>query len=380
MSPANLPPAQLIEEPQALQDLAHLLSNASQVAVDTESNSLYAYREQVCLIQFSIPEGDYLVDPLGGLDLEPLAPVFANPQIEKIFHAAEYDVICLRRDFHFSFANLFDTMLAARILGRGELGLGSLLQVEFGVQLDKRHQRADWGKRPLPQDMISYARLDTHYLLELRERLYTPLVKTERWALAAEDFQRLCALNGNGRSGSDDPMEGCFRISGVQELSPEQLAVLVELCRYRDRLARQRDMPLFKVFSDRSLLELAQMLPSAPHELRRVHGISPRLVDRYGSALIQAVRKGLSNPPVRLPRQPRPDDAYLHRLDALRQWRKVTGLKLSMASDVVLPRDLMYAVAERNPRLPQELAEVLQDSPYRLERFGAQILKTIGRR
>jgi ribonuclease D len=139
------------------------------VAVDTESNSLFAYREQVCLVQFSTTQADFLVDPLALADLTPLAPLFADPKIEKVFHAAEYDLLCLKRDFGFSFANLFDTMLAGRILGRKEIGLGAMLEAFYGVQADKRHQRANWGQRPLPAPLLEYATLDTHYLIPLRD-------------------------------------------------------------------------------------------------------------------------------------------------------------------------------------------------------------------
>ena len=152
----------LITRPDALIQLANQLANEPILAVDTESNSLYAFQEQVCLIQFSTPQDDFLVDPLALDDLSPLAGLFADPKIEKIFHAAEYDLITLKRDYHFDFENLFDTMIAARILGWEKIGLGSILKSEFDVELNKRYQRANWGKRPIPSEMVNYARLDTH--------------------------------------------------------------------------------------------------------------------------------------------------------------------------------------------------------------------------
>ena len=161
----------LISLPAALERLASELSSEPIIAVDTESNSLYAYQEKVCLIQFSTPGKDYLVDPLALKNLSPLDPVFRSPKIEKVFHAAEYDLLCLKRDFGFEFNNLFDTMIAAGILGRQALGLGSILKDEYGVQVDKRNQRANWGQRPLPEGLLKYAQLDTHYLIPLRNRL-----------------------------------------------------------------------------------------------------------------------------------------------------------------------------------------------------------------
>ena len=163
--------SQTITKQVELKHLAHILANHNILAVDTESNSLFAYREQVCLIQFSTPEADYLVDPLTLSDLSPLGPIFADTRIQKVFHAAEYDLLCLKRDFGFNFNNLFDTMLAARILGRKEVGLGSILEEEFDLQVDKRHQRANWGQRPLPGYLLDYARQDTHFLIPVRDML-----------------------------------------------------------------------------------------------------------------------------------------------------------------------------------------------------------------
>ena len=169
-----------IHQPAGLDALAKTLLAESCIAVDTESNSLYAYREQVCLIQFSTRERDYLVDPLALDDLSPLREVFCNPGVEKVFHAAEYDLICLRRDFGFEFAHIFDTMVAGRILGRDEVGLGAMLLKEFDVQVDKRHQRANWGQRPLPDYLLDYAQYDTHFLIQLRERLSRELEEMGR--------------------------------------------------------------------------------------------------------------------------------------------------------------------------------------------------------
>ncbi|HIE24568.1 MAG TPA: ribonuclease D, partial [Anaerolineales bacterium] len=134
MTKNTLPQPKYIDKQKDLENLAHDLANEPKIAIDTESNSLYAYQEQVCLIQFSTPTQDYLLDPLALPNLDILAPIFANPKIEKVFHAAEYDLICLKRDFDFHFVNLFDTLVAARILGYTKVGLGNLLAQKFGVK------------------------------------------------------------------------------------------------------------------------------------------------------------------------------------------------------------------------------------------------------
>jgi ribonuclease D len=374
MVSANLPDPILITRPGPLHDLSQRLGRERILAVDTESNSLYAYREQVCLIQFSTSREDLLVDPLALDDLSPLAPLFADPGIEKVFHAAEYDLITLKRDFGFKFENLFDTMVAARILGWEELGLGSILKAEFGVQLDKRFQRANWGQRPLPRELLSYARLDTRYLIPLRARLKEALEEKGLLALAKEDFSRLRHVNGRS---PDELPEACWRVSGSYDLSGQEAAVLQELCRYRDQVARSLNRPLFKVIGDRALLAIATAAPEEVRELRRAGLLSPRQLQRHGEAIVRAVRRGLKAKPIYPPRSPRPEESYLARLEVLRNWRKRKAKDLGVSSDVVLPRDLMYSIVEENPRDAQGLAQALEDAPWRLERFGGEILAAL---
>ena len=162
------PPPLWVDAPVVFHQMIGDLSAESRIAVDTESNSLHAYREQVCLIQFTTPLKDYVVDPLALNDLSALGPIFSDPKIEKIFHAAEYDLICLRRDFGFKISNLFDTMHAARRMGYPYVGLDNLLAEKFQFEMDKRHQKADWAVRPLTAAQLDYARLDTHFLFALR--------------------------------------------------------------------------------------------------------------------------------------------------------------------------------------------------------------------
>lgn len=352
------------------------------MAVDTESNSLYAYRERVCLIQFSTISEDFLVDPLAIDDLAPLGPVFENERIEKVFHAVEYDLIGLQRDHNFYFVHLFDTMLAARILGRSEVGLGSILEAEFGVTLDKRQQRANWGERPLPQRLLDYARLDTHFLIPLRDRLEAELHERGLLQLAREDFRRAAQVRSdlNGRSAENGRPLDCWRVSGAHDLEPQQVAVLQELCRYRDGIARIQNRPLFKVINDRTLLAIAASLPATLDDLSRLPGMSDGQMQRHGNRLLQAVSKGLKAEPLYPPRSPRPNERYLRRLDHLRTWRKQTAEKMEVPSDIVLPRELMHALAEIGPRTAEELAEIMRDSPWRLENFGPQILEQINSR
>lgn len=371
--------ALLVTQSEQLEALVEHLLNEPLVAIDTESNSLFAYQERVCLIQFSTSQLDALVDPLALDDLSPLGKIFTHPEIEKVFHAAEYDLLCLHRDFQFQFNHLFDTMIAARILGRKQIGLGSLLESEFGIHLNKRFQRANWGVRPLNQEMLAYAQDDTHYLLLLREKLLAELQSRNLVALAMEDFTRLCRVNdheNNGNGKSDD----LWRINGAQDLSPQNAAVLQELVAYRDRMARKLDRPLFKVLSDQTLLNLARFSPATLEDLERVPAFSRRQIECYGHGILQAIQRGLRNPPLYPTRNNRPSDEYLERLERLRNWRKTTANRLGVPSDVVLPRDVMMRLTQNPPHTQAELALLLSDVPWRLEHFGSQILTLIQKR
>lgn len=380
MTPGDFP--DLITRTTDLKRLVDILKGESTIAVDTESNSLHAYRERVCLIQFTAAGQTYLVDPLAFSQLDALAPLFSSPEIEKVFHAAEYDLLCLRRDFAFEFANLFDTMLAARILGREAVGLGAVLEEAFGIQLDKHYQRANWGQRPLSGEQLDYARMDTQYLIPLRQRLHAELVERGLWQLAQEDFKRLANTRPeeNGRAQNGEHKLDCWRISGSHDLAPEKAAILHELCRYRDDTARNLDRPLFKVIGDKTLLAIAENTPQNLEEMASMPGMSPGQVRRHGTHLLQAIQRGLKADPIRHKRPPRPDEKYLERLDILRNWRKTTAQRLGVQSDIVLPRDLMNTLALSNPKNFQQLAGLMQETPWRMEHFGSQIIEALDHR
>lgn len=361
----------LIETPRHFAELVADLGRQPRIAVDTESNSLHAYRERVCLVQFSTPENDYVLDPLALDDLSALGPIFESPSIEKIFHASEYDIICLRRDFGFSFASIFDTMQAGRILGRRQAGLDRLLEEKFGVKMNKRFQKADWAVRPLSRDLLLYARLDTHYLIPLRDMLKAELEAKGLWQLAEEDFE--LARHPNGARPKPE-IPAWFRYGARRGLEPRALTVLNELLLWRDQAASTLDRPAFKVLDDDRLVEIAVAMPSTPQDLAAL-GLTPRQMQNWTEPILQAVAQGLEAPLVKRRPLPRPDDAYLKRLDKLKDWRKKAAAKMDVESDVVLPRQLMLALAEQGA---PALRSVMQASPWRLEHFGDELKKLLG--
>lgn len=383
-SPANrpLPPLTLINGPRQLKRMLERLRGQPAVAIDTEANSLHAYQEQVCLIQLSVPDADYIIDPLSEQfafapeTFAPFGELLADPAVQKIFHAAEYDLIGLKRDFGFRVANLFDTMQAARVMGWPQVGLGSLLEKFFGIVLDKRLQRADWAQRPLSPDLLGYARLDTRYLIDLRDVMIGELTRAGRLAGAQEDFRRLEHVEGNGRV--FDP-EGYRRIGRANELSPRQLAALRELYLYRNEQAKRLNRPPFKVMGDQTLIALALQMPAAANELRGAE-MSPHQVRRFGAGVLAAIERARHAPvPEAAAARARPDDAVLARYEALRAWRKERAKQRGVESDVILPRDVVWALARKPPRTLEELDQIADFGPWRRQEYGEEILKVLAK-
>lgn len=377
MKPVKLPGAVYVDTHKHLRQLAAQWARQPMLAVDTESNSLYAYREQVCLIQISTNEADYIIDPLAIDDLQPLAPLMADPQIEKIFHAAEYDVMCLKRDFGFSFRNIFDTMVAARICGHKAIGLGNLLLKYVGIELDKSHQRDDWGQRPLPADSLSYAQTDTHYLIQLRGQLKAELEAMGRWPEAAETFAELCDITPPNLE--FDP-EGYWRIALPNSLSAREIAVLRELYLLREALAERRNTPPFKIFGDKTMTAIATTMPRRLEDLEAMSGISNLQVQRFGRDLLKAVQRGEQSPlPEPPPLEPPADPNAVECYTALREWRKQRAQARGVESDVIISKDTLWQLAQKLPLTLEDLQGFVGLGPWRLESYGHELLEVLSR-
>lgn len=368
----QFPPPVWVDTPEALEEIIADLRRWHQIAVDTESNGLHAYQEQVCLIQISTPETDYLIDPLTLSDLHALEPIFANPEVEKVFHAAGYDLLCLHRDFGFHFANIFDTMHAARVLGQRAVGLGALLEHYFGVRLDKRHQKANWAERPLPIERMEYARLDTHYLIPLREILSKELQRVGRQQLAQEDFRRM------ETESITTPVRRprWERLAEAHSLTSRQRQRFQALWEWRENTAKRLNRPPFKVLSERLLLQLARTPPQGWHDLTHL-GLSGRQMHLWGKEILQVLESADSQEPPAYTAPPSVDLARLERLERLKAWRQRVAQRWEVESDVILPRSLMETLAQRDPASLEEIREVLKDSPWRFQTFGDELLQVL---
>lgn len=282
--PGPATPPALVADPESLARLVDALAREPVIALDTESNSFHVYTEHVCLIQISTPGRDVVVDPLA-VDVRPLGAVLCDGR-ETVLHGADYDVRCLKREWGWRFPRLFDTMAAARRLGRAGLGLSALVEEEFGVRLSKANQRSDWGRRPLSRDQLAYAALDTHFLLELHLRLLAGLEAQGLVDAARAEFQRIASVEPKARV--FDP-EGWRRIKGARELDPAGRAVLRALFLAREERARQTDRPPFKVLAEPTMVEIARRRPTSAAALAAIHGVTPSVRGRMGEAILAAV-------------------------------------------------------------------------------------------
>lgn len=279
----------LIENQLDFQRLLGGLAESSYVAIDTESNSFYAYFERVCLIQISVVEGDFVLDPFAIPDVSPLGEILENENIEKIFHAASNDLIGLKRDLKCCAKNIFDTAIAAKLLGRKKLGLASILSDTFGVSLNKKWQRYNWARRPLQPEQISYARLDTHYLIPLRNLLAGELTARGLWQEAREAFEKICTQEVQERVFQPN---GFVHIKGAHSLNSRSKQTLKDLYRYRDQEAKRRNRAPFRVLSNETLVRLALSPPSNMQELTRIKGL-PRTYQNSKAAhdLLELLRR-----------------------------------------------------------------------------------------
>jgi ribonuclease D len=369
------PQYQLIRTPEHWAACLKKLHAEPRLAVDLEANSMYAYRERVCLIQVSIPQQDFIIDPLAPLNLDGFGQILEDPSIEKIFHAAEYDLILINRQYGWELNNLFDTMWAARILGYQRYGLASLLEQFFNVHLNKRYQKSNWCKRPLSPAQLSYACFDTHFLFQLRDRLGAEIIETGHLAEAAETFTEhtRVTVSDNGF----DP-DSFWSINGAHDLTRQEQAVLKALNIYRDQEAKNRDQPLFKIFSDRTLLEIAQRSPVEMAELAAIHGMSKGQIRRYGRQLLEVIRTSMHHKPPVLPqRTKRASDSVMNRYEKLHTWRKNRARARGVESDVIISRNALWELAHINPKTDEELNQLESIGAWRCETYGLEILRVL---
>ena len=369
----------MIDSRNELENFVRIIETEKIVGVDLEADSMYHFKEKVCLIQMAAPNINVLIDPLAIKDLSLLKPIFEKSDICKIFHGADYDVRSLYRDFCITIDNLFDTELASRFLGFPESGLEAVLKKKFDVTLDKKFQRKDWSRRPLPPDMIAYAAEDARYLLPLAESLKAELDEKNRLGWVYEECELLSKVRPN--SVNNQPLYLNFK--GAGKLDSRSLAVLEALLGFRREIARIKDKPLFKIFGNRSLFELAGKKPLNLKQLGKTGALSARQIRMYGRDLLTVMQDAMSLSADELPVYPRKKKArrvslaVTGRIKALRIWRDKQVQKLAIDPALICSKALISAIAVQRPLKLSELALIKEMKNWQRKEFGRDIVRVM---
>jgi len=360
---------------------AHFLDSIRDVrdlAIDTEGASFHRYVDRIYLLQLSTQDLSAIIDPLQAGDLPGLGKLLEDRAVEVVFHDADYDLRLLRQDYGWRVTHIFDTRIAAQLLGIPAFGLAALLERYFGVKLDKQHQRADWSMRPLTPGMLDYAAQDTRYLLELRDRLRSELEAKGRMGWAEEEFIRLESVE----FAPDDSSMSFLRLKGARDLKRRELAVLRELVPWREERAAALDRSTFRVIGNEALLEIARVQPKTKAELGAIKGVPKGVLERHASELLDAVERGLAVPESELPRFPKAprwdrDPDFDANLAKLRTVRDAAAARLELDPGVLCSRDRMEAVARRKPQSVEELREIPELRRWQADVLGADFVAAL---
>ena len=336
----------VISSEQELADLIPQIQAADRIALDTEADSLHSYREKLCLVQISVPsavaatpEDDFIVDPLSNFDLEPLRRALEAKEI--VLHAADYDLRMLRRGLNFTATRIFDTVIAARLLGIREFSLGALVKGFFDVELHKHSQKANWALRPLPARMLQYAMDDVHYLLPLAAKLEEELARVHRRDWFQQSCGRAIELAAAQRERIQDEL---WRIGGAGALDPHTGAVLRALWQWRDAEAEMADRPPFHILQNRELLNAAEIFISG-HVPDYKH-FSARRRQTFRAAAKVALQSPQADWPVMRRRSgSRPTAEMRRRADQLRERRDKAAVQLGLEPSFIASRGALEAIA-----------------------------------
>lgn len=374
----QIPDYKIIDSCEHLADFAEIINREKVIAVDMEADSMFHFKEKVCLIQIASKKTNVLIDPLKIKDMSHIAPVFANPGIKKIFHGADYDIRSLHRDFGIEVKNLMDTQLICRFLGCRETGLEAVLQKLLNITLDKKYQRKDWSQRPLPDEMLEYAAKDAIYLIPLAKMLEKELKARHRLSWVREECSALSKVRA--ASNEDEPL--FLKFKGAGRLSPRNLAVLESLLQVRRTIAEKKDRPPFKIFSNSAISSIINVKPLTLKQLRADNILSLRQFNMFGAEVVKAVKDGLKTPENHLPVYPRRKAPVMppkvpERMKRLKVWRDNMADDLVMDPALICNKALMTSIAIKNPLTIKTLKDVEDIKKWQVEAFGKDIINVL---
>ncbi len=378
MPPADTDTALYLDEPEAVDRFLDEISDVKEIALDTEGASFHRFLDRIYLLQISTRDRSAIIDPLPIGSPAKLGDLLQSKVVEVVFHDADYDLRLLHQDYGWHVTNIFDTRIASQLLGIKSFGLAALLEQYFDVKLDKKHQRADWSMRPLSPDMLEYAAQDTRFLLQLKDHMKGELDRRGRLHWAKEEFAR---LEGT-RWEAEESMEGFLRLKGARDLSRRELAVLREVANWRDTVAAQLDRATFRVMGNEVLFELARTTPRSVSELAAIKGMPKGILDRAGSDIVAAVRRGNEVPEAELPKFPKgqrwnKDRDFDDRVARLKSVRDAAATRLELDPGVLCSRERLENIARSGAKSVEELAAVPDLRRWQIEEMGEGFVKAL---
>jgi len=348
------------------------------IGVDLEADSMHSFTEKICLIQVAGSDMAYLIDPFEISDFSSFSALLADPDIVKVLHGSDFDVRSLDRELSVEIANLFDTEIACRFLNVKERGLGALLKAHFNVDVDKRFQKVDWSRRPLKQDMIAYSVGDVAHLSDLYDRLVAALEDMGRYAWAKEEFE----LQAQVKYECNHQLPLFNRFKGAGKLDNRTLAVLENLLGVRLEMAEKKDLPLFKIMSNQSILTMATQKPGSVKQMIQIRALSKKQAGMYGTACCAAIEKALALAHGDLPayprtRLPRKTPRVLERIRRLKQMRERLSDTVGMEPGLLINNNMISALAFADPKTVEALSQIEGMRNWQVEALGEDILRVL---
>ncbi len=367
-----------LDTPEQVELFLDDISGVREIALDTEGASFHRFIDRIYLLQITTRERSAVIDPIPIGAPARLGEILEDPAVEVVFHDADYDLRLLHQDYGWHARNIFDTRIAAQLLGIKSFGLAALLEDFFGVKLDKKHQRADWSLRPLTQGMLDYAAQDTRHLLDLRDELRSRLEKLGRLEWAREEFER---LEGTKWEPEDDAQD-FLKIKGARDLSRRDLALLRELVPWRDSVARELDRATFRVMGNEVLLDIARTAPRDAKQLSGLKGMPRGILERGGAAILSAVTRGLEVAEEHLPKFPRAakwerEEDFEAKVTKLKAVRDAAATRLSLDPGVLCSRERLEAIVRKKPDRVKDLEDVPGLRRWQIAEMGEEFVEVL---
>lgn len=373
-----MPTATYLDTDHAVEQWLASIRKSAILALDTEGASFHRFIDRIYLLQLSTRDSHAIIDPLPIGAPAALGEIVQDPKVEIVFHDADYDLRLLRQDYGWQIRNVFDTRIAAQLIGLKAFGLAALLERSFGLKLDKKHQRADWSMRPLTADMLDYAAQDTMHLLGLRDILHDELKAKGRLEWAKEEFLRLENIGW----AQEEPGQGFLKVKGARDLTRRELAIFKELVLWRDATALKLDRATFRVVSNEVLFEAVKLAPTTKDALSRIKGMPRGILERAADDILMAIVRGQAVPEADLPRFPKSarwdrDPDFDHKVGALKSVRDEAAARLDLDPGVLCSRDRMEQVARLLPAETEVIERIPEFRKWQIGVLGEGFVKAL---